>query len=73
MKVRLLFKPRYFWVGIYWRRGRRSDLFEGPGDRSEIITEHLTEIWLCLIPCFPIHFTRIRYRSIELRGAENVQ
>lgn len=45
MKVRVEFKLEDMWVGVFWRKwefGRAIGI----------------DIWICLVPCFPIHITR---------------
>ena len=42
MKISLEFKLEDLWVGIYWRRDKHY---------------WLNHIWICLIPCFPIHIS----------------
>jgi hypothetical protein len=44
MRVRLEFKPEDLWIGVFWRRGR--DWYVPK-----------LHVWVCLIPCFPLHFT----------------
>jgi hypothetical protein len=39
---RIEFKLADFWVGLFWRRS----LYE------------VEDVWLCVIPCFPVHFER---------------
>lgn len=40
------FEPRDLWVGVYWDRE------QVPGPHYDI-----THVYICLIPCFPIHLT----------------
>jgi hypothetical protein len=47
--VELEFIPQDFWVGMFWRRIMCST-DEGPQPLA-------TDIWLCLVPCLPIHLT----------------
>ena len=46
MKVKIEYKLQDFWVGIFWK----SDIEHGQGE-----TVKRYHIWICLIPCFPIH------------------
>ena len=41
-RVRLEFKLEDFWVGVFWRGTRMPEM---------------TDVWVCLIPCLPIHIT----------------
>ena len=45
--VRVLWEPRDLWIGIYWNHERHNGF----------ITETL-DIYVCLVPCLPIRFTR---------------
>ena len=42
MKVTLEFKKEDFWVGAYWRYDRAYQIWH---------------LWICLLPCLPIHIT----------------
>lgn len=48
--VKIEFKPRYFWIGAYWET---EETLQGWNLR--------TDVWICVIPCFPIHLTIIKY------------
>ncbi len=45
MKVRLEFKIQDCWIGAFWRWNRNE---------YEKIWEW--DVWVCVVPCFPIHF-----------------
>ena len=48
-KIGLEFKPRDFWVGVYWEERTRHN--------EVALRAHLTlHVWVCLLPMFPIHF-----------------
>lgn len=49
MKVRLEFNPRDLWIGAYWKRS------EGGG----------LDVWVCLVPALPLHFSRPRVTCDE--------
>jgi hypothetical protein len=51
-KLRLEFKLQDAWVGAFWRGGRHVS------EETGLVVRTL-EIWLCLLPCMPIHVTRI--------------
>lgn len=67
MSVSIEFNPHDIWVGIYWRvRFGRYDTFLRK------------DVYICLIPCFPIHiwnaptvsalgnpYTKVHYRRIK--------
>lgn len=42
--VRLEWKLEDLWIGVFWRRGKR-------GKAS------LFDVWVCLLPCLPIHIS----------------
>lgn len=60
MKMCFEFKPQDLWVGVFWKRTH-----DGPtamfcnGERVQRI---VVDLWLCLIPMLPIHFTWTDYR-----------
>lgn len=56
-KVRLEFKLADMWVGAFWRRGRYFNDETG-------LTVKTLEIWICLLPCLPIHVTHIGLMEI---------
>lgn len=45
MTVNLEFKLEDLWVGVFWRRS---------GGWDYVPKLH---VWVCLVPCFPLHFT----------------
>lgn len=51
-RIKLEFKIQDFWVGVFWKStwniGYES--CSGPQERVTF------DIWLCLVPCVPIHF-----------------
>jgi len=47
----LEFKLQDFWMGVFWDR-RQAD-FTSIARGAQCIEE--LHIWICLIPCFPIH------------------
>ena len=54
-KIELQFKLQDFWIGIFWKSG-----FNWPiGDFK------LIDIWICLIPCFPLHI-RLHNKKIRI-------
>jgi hypothetical protein len=44
VKVRIEFKLQDMWVGVFWKR-----------DVDFITDLRELNIWICLIPCLPIH------------------
>lgn len=51
MKVRLEFKKEDLWVGVYWRGVPWADAY------------WRYDIWLCVLPCLPVHVTWYRERA----------
>lgn len=47
--MKIKFEPRDLWVGIYWDRCGRITTLETDKQRYNI--------YICLIPCFPIIFS----------------
>ena len=47
MRIKLEFEPRDLWIGIYWRY-----------DHAYYNMRHL---FICLIPCLPIHITWVTH------------
>lgn len=37
-------EPRDVWLGVYWNRERRGRMWR-------------TDVYVCLVPCFPIRMT----------------
>lgn len=56
LRVRVLFKPRLLLIGVFWRR---QHSLQGPGP-TRISTA--TDVWVCLLPMLPIHFSHVRDR-----------
>jgi hypothetical protein len=47
------FKKEDCWCGVFWsRKSERPEYWEGKRFRRTL------HVWVCLIPCFPIHFAR---------------
>lgn len=43
LQIKLEFKPRDLWIGVYWEREERLFIW------------NLYNVWICLIPTLPIH------------------
>lgn len=43
--IRLEFKIQDLWIGVYWSGHETLGRFD---------------IWICVIPCFPIHYWRFK-------------
>jgi len=47
-QVKIEFDIHYIWIGCYWKRGI-------VWSEHQTIAFFTTDIFICLIPCFPIH------------------
>lgn len=47
MIVKFIFEKRDLWIGIFWD-------YKPEWDEKRFLGKYL-HIWICLIPCFPIH------------------
>lgn len=54
MSVRVEFKPEDCWIGIFWKRRTLSRACFTTGSYAQRTDTH---VWVCLLPCFPIHLT----------------
>lgn len=61
-KMRLEFKREDMWIGLFWRRTRELVPDYHPTGAAPMFREvtHTLDVWVCLIPCFPLHITRTR-------------
>lgn len=68
MRIRLEFKPQDLWVGVFWKRPHDEpvchcgDAKHGDGcghPFTPIQVPDLLDIWICLVPCFPINITTL--------------
>lgn len=50
MKVRFEFKLEDFWIGAFWKK---TTFVNG----SQNKTYKRLELWVCFVPCFPLHLT----------------
>jgi hypothetical protein len=49
MSIRLEWVPRDLWVGCFWKT-------------TDYSWETQIDLWICLLPCLPIHITWARDR-----------
>ena len=42
---RFEFKLQDMWIGLYWTRDKKAEAFD---------------VWICFIPCFPLHIMKWR-------------
>ena len=68
MVVKLEFKKEDCWIGVFWRTeigNEKISISVVPYYKRAEIEQGLislrpckrTDVWICLIPCFPIHIT----------------
>ena len=53
--VEVLFAPRDLWLGLYWTK-------EPVRFRDDNISSYKLHLYLCLIPCLPLHVMLRRYQ-----------
>lgn len=53
--MRMEFKIEDLWIGVFWRTAY-----------SDAAKRYLTHIWICLVPCVPIHISYVA----KLRSAK---
>ena len=53
-RLRIDFKIKDFWIGIFWRRRKEECLFHVLRDGCPAVT-YAFDLWICLFPCLPIH------------------
>jgi hypothetical protein len=59
-RARLELKVEDLWIGIFWKHGY-ANFDEGP-------KRMWTDIWICLVPCVPLHVTILYKVAICLNG-----
>jgi len=57
-RCRLEWKLEDMWIGVFWKTS--NALFD-EGERPMF-----TDIWVCLVPCLPIHFTIMHAVAIDM-------
>ena len=58
--VKLEFNLEVIFVGVLWHREERYDAPEG---YSCSVPHHRLEVWVCLVPGFPLHFVKTTRRT----------
>ena len=53
------FKLEDFWVGVFWKHTNAKT------DRGEV--RFATDIWICFLPCLPLHITIFRNITIDFK------
>jgi len=73
MKIRLEFKLQDFWVGIFWKNTvtQTKELVYSSVNKGNVyLVENILDIWICLIPCLPIHITKYSKPYLINNGGE---
>jgi hypothetical protein len=63
LNICLEYKLADMWVGVFWRSGETC-MPQGAPSFSLPICK-LVEVWICLVPCFPIHIQWVDSRPIK--------
>jgi len=58
ISVRLEFKLADMWVGAFWRRSTEEGIEEGD-KHATIVNRPRLDVWVCLLPCLPIHIVHV--------------
>lgn len=51
------FKVQDCWIGVFWRRVTSSWVSPPMDSRVEITSRPRLDVWICIVPCIPLHFT----------------
>ncbi len=68
MKICVEFKPQDCWVGVFWRRSvvrREHRPKEGRKGRLFVVSCPRLDVWICVLPCLPMHITRLGKETRE--------
>jgi hypothetical protein len=57
--IRLEFKPQDVWIGAFWKHS---------GDDIGLYYAYRLDIWLCLLPCLPLHIRLERRAYFDMEG-----
>ena len=61
IKARFEFKIEDVWVGVFWRWSKpytdEAETALRTADRAGPFNCRTLDVWLCLLPCFPMHIT----------------
>ena len=59
-KVKFEFCLRDLWVGAFWRRTEEHWVSQAADGKIPVHQDSRLDIWVCLVPCFPLH-VRVRW------------
>lgn len=54
MKIRIEFKLQDMWIGVFWKKDYTIEQYAHLPEGCKYVSRNL-DVWICLIPCFPIH------------------
>ena len=54
-RARFEFKLEDMWIGVFWKRSREQFIPNDQGDKWESLERERVDVWICLIPCVPLH------------------
>lgn len=57
-RCRFEWKIEDMWVGVFWKRGYATT--------SRCPVHLWTDVWICFVPCFPLHLTILKNVMIDL-------
>jgi len=63
--VKWEFNLRDMWIGVYWKKTYNYTGQTHPGATPKHRRHISTDIWICIIPCFPIHIKKHIHGPVE--------
>lgn len=58
LKIKVEYKLQDMWIGLFWK----TEYCKTDGGDKPFVTD----IWICLIPCFPIHIAKFHKLTIPI-------
>ena len=65
MRIRIEFQPRNCWIGVFPRRTVEHRLHRPREGRPFIASRPRLDVWICVLPCLPLHITRFGEETRE--------
>lgn len=72
MKIKINFVPNDLWIGVFWKRKKMPDVQPKAPGGIELLNLEVkgwwtkTDVYICIVPCFPIHLGFIKYEHVSL-------
>ena len=63
LNIRFQYKLEDFWIGAFWRKSKVCVPQGAPFYTLPICD--MVEVWICLIPCLPIHIRWVDTKSVK--------